>query len=109
MQKNNNSKKKRVIIRLGSMKEAQETFEEILLCLNDRKLAVADFSKVDAAPTCLLNIAFGQLYYIYNPDFIKAHIEVRNIGEYEKQNLKKVCDNAKKSFNNKITPSAFQK
>lgn len=59
-----------------------------------------DFEEIKVLNTAFLNAAIGQLYAIYDSDFLNKHLKITNIKENDLLYLKKAISTAKEYFSN---------
>ncbi len=61
-------------------------------------IATLDFEKVDTILSMFLNSAIAPLYEIYDSDFLKQHLIIKNMPDEDKMTLKKVNSGAKQFY-----------
>lgn len=59
-----------------------------------------DFDGIKVLNTAFLNAAIGQLYAVYDSDFLNKHLKITNIKEGDLVYLKKAISTAKEYFSN---------
>ncbi len=65
------------------------------------KSALLDFNNIQLITSAFLNAAVGQLYGLYENDFLKKHLKVEHMANEDKILLKKVIERAKEYFKDK--------
>ncbi len=96
----------RVFDTLGSpfaitTEDGEKVFEKINPILKQQEGVALDFTHIELVVSTFLNASVGQLYGIYNNDFIEAHFSVINMSPEDRVILAKVINTAKAFFSNK--------
>lgn len=63
-------------------------------------ILILDFDEIKVLNTAFLNAAIGQLYAVYNSEFLNKHLKIINIKENDLVYLKKAISTAKEYFSN---------
>ena len=80
--------------------DGEKVFKIIKKGLENGKKIIISFNNIDMITTAFLNSAIGQLYGVFDEDFIKKNISVENLKPIDKIKLKRVTDTAKAFYNN---------
>lgn len=78
--------------------DGQLVFERIKTAFGAEKKVVLDFSNIDLVITSFLNVCVGQLYGIFDEEFIREHISVVNMKLEDQDLLRIVTRRAKEYF-----------
>jgi hypothetical protein len=84
-----------------STDDGQELFNRIDKVLSADSVVELDFEGIDLIISAFMNAAIGQLYSKYEPEYIRNHINLKNLSNEDLRNLKYVTDTAKSYFKDK--------
>lgn len=73
-------------------------FNKLLKNFKDGHIVTLDFEKVDTILSMFLNSAIAPLYEIYDSDFLKQHLIIKNMSDEDKITLKRVNSRAKQFY-----------
>jgi hypothetical protein len=81
-----------------STDDGTKIFDRVKAYFDEKQQVVVDFDQVELIVSTFLNAAIGQLYGVYDSDFIKEHFSVENMSAEDAAVLQKVIDTAKEFF-----------
>ena len=73
-------------------------FKKLLKNFKDGHIVTLDFEKVDTILSMFLNSAIAPLYEVYDSDFLKQHLIIKNMSDEDKITLKRVNSRAKQFY-----------
>jgi hypothetical protein len=96
----------RVFDALGSpfaitTEDGEKVFGKINPILQQQEGVALDFTHIELVVSTFLNASVGQLYGVYDDDFIEAHFSVTNMSPDDREILAKVIKTAKDFFSDK--------
>ena len=81
--------------------DGEIVFERISKAFENDLGVTLDYDNIELIVSTFLNASVGQLYGSYSDEFIKNHLEVKNLTEPDVSLLKKVVQRAKGYFQNR--------
>lgn len=85
-----------------SSDDGQKVHDKVAPLLRERKAVSLSFEKMETVISAFLNAAIGQLYGEFSEDVIRELLNVRDMSPEDLALLKRVVDNAKLYFKNRL-------